>query len=69
MKEIGDVLKQNYPDRKLPLSGYIPYTALWLVAPLIGLRRDLIKCAWASPTYRALTPNSNLQLHMRFLCS
>lgn len=49
MKQIGDILKQRYPSRKLPLFGYIPYSAMWAIGPLIGLRRDFIKCAPSSP--------------------
>jgi len=46
MKEIGDILKKKYPDRKMPLYGYAPYIVLWAIAPLFGMGRDFIAASY-----------------------
>jgi len=43
MKEIGDILRTKYPDRRLPKFGYIPYLMIWAAGPMFGMGRDFIK--------------------------
>ncbi len=44
MKAHGDILREKYPNRKLPRVGYVPYAAVLMMAPALGFRRDFVRC-------------------------
>ena len=40
------LLQEKYPNRWLPKFGYMPYLLVWAAAPLYGMGRDFIQCAY-----------------------
>ena len=45
VKAHGDILREKYPNRKLPRVGYVPYLAVLALAPALGFRRDFVRCS------------------------